>query len=61
MKIKELTSYMLTNQEVSIWSDRFVETMYTGSVSEMSETVLAQEVKLIQGSYIPNVLQIVIY
>lgn len=60
MKVSELVRYMSPQQKIILWSDRFVETMFSGTVEEMSETVLSQDVEHIGGCYMPNVIKIVI-
>lgn len=60
MKISELVAYMSPTQEVIVWSDRFVEVMYNGTVEDMSKTVLSQNVNYIGGSFKANAIRIVI-
>ncbi len=60
MKISELVAYMSPVQEIIVWSDRYVEVMYHGTVEDMSKTVLSQNVQHIGGSFTPNIIRIVI-
>lgn len=60
MKIKDIVQYMSPNQEIIVWSDRFVETMFSGTVSELSERTKEYEVTLIEGSFMPNVIRLIV-
>ena len=60
MTIKTLVQYMHPKQELIIWSDVFVETMFTGTVEELSENTKKYQIKEITGSYIPNTIKIII-
>lgn len=58
MKIKDLVQYMSPNQEIIVWSDAFVQTMFSGIVTELSENTKNYDVVLIEGSFMPNVIRL---